>query len=77
MSESEIEKFHHILMNVMTLYFIRDDNKVKKGEKRMPIKKTSKTQKRKLRRLRKIKKENEPNAMIVDIECKQTTPINK
>jgi hypothetical protein len=48
----------------MTLYFIRDDNKTAKKEKKQPVKKTSKTQKRKLKRLRKINQ----NKMIVDSE---------
>lgn len=42
-------------MNVMTLYFIREDNQTKKKTKKMPIKKMSKTQRRKMKRLRKIK----------------------
>ena len=49
-------------MNIMTLYFIRDDNKTVKKEKKLPIKKSTKTQRRKLKRLRKIKE----NKMIVD-----------
>ena len=71
LNESEIDKFHHILMNVLTLHFIRDESKIKKKEKRMPIKKASKTQKRKIKRLRKIKvktEKTEINKMQVDIE---------
>jgi hypothetical protein len=48
-------------MNILTLYFIRDESRIKPREKRMPIKKTSKTQKRNMKRLRKIK-----NKMQVD-----------
>jgi hypothetical protein len=51
-------------MNIMTLYFIRDENKTAKKEKKQPIKKNSKTQKRKLKRLRKINQ----NKMQVDSE---------
>lgn len=70
MTENEIDKFHHILMNVLTLYFIRDENKLKKSSKKMPIKKASKTQKRKIKRIRKIKNkaENDTTKMQVDIE---------
>ena len=64
MNENDIDKFHHILMNILTLYFIRDENKLKPKQKRMPVKKTSKTQKRKMKRLRKIK-----NKMPVDSEA--------
>jgi len=66
LTENDIDKFHHILMNVLTLYFIRDESKLKKPTKKMPIKKASKTQKRKIKRLRKIKTKSEK--MQVDSE---------
>jgi len=50
-------------MNIMTLYFIRDENKQKLKAKKMPVKKMSKTKRRKMKRLRKIK-----NKMDVDGE---------
>ncbi len=50
-------------MNIMTLYFIRDENKMKLKTKKMPVKKMSKTKRRKMKRLRKIK-----NKMDVDGE---------
>ena len=50
-------------MNIMTLYFIRDENKQKLKTKKMPVKKMSKTTRRKMKRLRKIK-----NKMDVDGE---------
>ncbi len=62
-------------MNVLTLHFIRDESKIKKREKRMPIKKASKTQKRKIKRLRKIKvktEKTESNKMQVDDEVNKT-----
>jgi hypothetical protein len=58
-------------MNILTLYFIRDESRIKPREKRMPIKKTSKTQKRKMKRLRKIK-----NKMQVDSEVKGVNSVN-
>jgi hypothetical protein len=52
----ELDKFHHILMNVLTLHFIREENKGSKKAKMMPHKKMSKTKRRKLKRIHKIKK---------------------
>lgn len=70
LNDDELNKFHHILMNVLTLYFIRDDNKAKAKPKKLPIKKMSKTKKRKMKRLRKIK--NLPDKMQVDPQLKIT-----
>ena len=66
-SPDEIGTFHHILTNVLTLHFIRDE--VVKKEKKQAMKKTlSKTQKRKIKKLKKIKAKegNNDNKMIID-----------
>ena len=42
-------------MNILTLYFIREENRQKTKTKKMPVKKMSKTKRRKMKRLRKIK----------------------
>lgn len=52
-------------MNILTLYFIREENKHKIRTKKMPIKKMSKTQRRKFKRLRKIKQKT-GDQMVVD-----------
>ena len=54
----ELNSFHHNLMNILTLHFIKEE---KKKEKKTTVnkEKMSKTQKRKLKKLKKIaKKEN-------------------
>ena len=54
----ELNSFHHNLMNILTLHFIKEE---RKKEKKETVKKAtiSKTQKRKLKKLKKIaKKEN-------------------
>lgn len=53
-------------MNVLTLYFIRDENKLGKKAKKMPIKKMSKTRRRKLKTLRK-----KANKMDVEVNTKK------
>ena len=59
-------------MNVMTLYFIREENKQQRRVKKIPIKKLSKTKKRKMKRLRKIKNvEPSSNEMVVDATTKK------
>ena len=66
-SPDEIGTFHHILTNVLTLHFIRDE--VVKKEKKQAMKKTlSKTQKRKIKKLKKIKAKegNNDNTMVID-----------
>ena len=52
-------------MNIMTLYFIRDESKLKSKTKKMPLKKISKTKRRKMKRLRMIKKKD---SMKMDVE---------
>ncbi len=59
LNEDEIDKFHHVLINVLTLNFLRDENKTNQNKKRMPIKKMSKTQRRKIKRIHKIKAKND------------------
>ena len=51
----ELNSFHHNLMNILTLHFIKEE---KKKEKKTTVNqaKMSKTQKRKLKKLRKIAK---------------------
>lgn len=51
-------------MNVLTLYFIRDDNKLNQKEKKKPIKKMSKTQRRKTKRIRKIKTKDDSKMVV-------------
>ena len=49
-----LDSFHHNIMNVLTLHFIREEKK-KKVRKELAKKKISKTQKRKIKKLKKIK----------------------
>ena len=51
----ELNSFHHNLMNILTLHFIKEE---KKKEKKTTVnkEKMSKTQKRKLKKLKKIAK---------------------
>ena len=49
-----LDSFHHNIMNVLTLHFIREEMK-KKEKKELAKKKISKTQKRKMKKLKKIK----------------------
>lgn len=76
MTENDLEKFHHILMNIMTLYFIREENKQKPKAKKMPIKKMSKTKRRKMKRLRKIKNKD-LNKMDVENNNKESSTGSK
>jgi hypothetical protein len=54
LSQADIDKFHHILMNIMSLYFIREENKQNVSQKKLPLKLMSKTKRRNMKRLRKI-----------------------
>ena len=49
-----LDSFHHNIMNVLTLHFIREEKK-KKVRRELAKKKISKTQKRKIKKLKKIK----------------------
>ena len=49
-----LDSFHHNIMNVLTLHFIREEMK-KKEKKELAKKKISKTQKRKMKKLKKRK----------------------
>ena len=49
-----LDSFHHNIMNVLTLHFIREEMK-KKEKKELAKKKISKTQKSKMKKLKKIK----------------------
>jgi hypothetical protein len=51
----ELNSFHHNLMNILTLHFIKEE---RKKEKKKTVNKAtiSKTQKRKLKKLKKLKK---------------------
>ena len=49
-----LDSFHHNIMNVLTINFIREEMK-KKEKKELAKKKISKTQKRKMKKLKKIK----------------------
>ena len=61
----ELNSFHHNLMNILTLHFIKEE---KKKEKKTTVnkEKMSKTQKRKLKKLKKIAKKESK----MDIENK-------
>ena len=61
----ELNSFHHNLMNILTLHFIKEE---RKKEKKETVKKAtiSKTQKRKLKKLKKIAKKESK----MDIENK-------
>ena len=53
-NDDELDKFHHMLMNVYTLNFIRDENK-NKNVKKVALKTVSKTQRKKQKILKRIK----------------------
>ena len=71
-----MEKFHQILMNIMTLYFIRDESKLKSKTKKMPLKKMSKTKRRKMKRLRLIKKKDSTKMDVEGSSNLNQTPAN-
>lgn len=55
-NENEIDTFHHLLINVLTLHYIREDEIPKPKPKQMPKRTMTKTQRRKLRREKRIAK---------------------